>query len=70
MGPDVAGGERLPAAVTVVEPLGHHDMVMLDFGGAQLRARLRPGAVRRGDQVSATIRHHILFDPETGERIG
>jgi multiple sugar transport system ATP-binding protein len=71
VGPDVAGGEgRLPATVTMVEPLGHHDMVMLDFGGAQLRARLHPGATRRRDQVTATIRHHILFDPETGERIG
>jgi multiple sugar transport system ATP-binding protein len=70
VGPAVAEAHaRLTATVTMVEPVGNHDMVTLDFAGARLRARARPGDTRAGDLVSATVRHHNLFDPATGARI-
>ncbi len=61
-----------PFAATVegVEPLGPHDMATIDLGGVVLRARTRPGTVRRGDGVSVAVRNPHSFDPETGKRIG
>jgi multiple sugar transport system ATP-binding protein len=64
------GDGRFAASVQLVEPLGHHDMITVDSGGAVLRARTRPGTVQPGDLVALTIRRHQPFDPHTGTRIG
>jgi multiple sugar transport system ATP-binding protein len=58
----------LAATVQLIEPLGSHDIVDLDFGGTVLRARTASGRLANiGDKVSATLdsAHIRFFDPQS-----
>ena len=61
-----------PATVRLVEPLGSHDIVDLDFGGQVLRTRTASGQFRKvGEQVWASLdpARMRFFDPRTSNSI-
>jgi multiple sugar transport system ATP-binding protein len=69
--PDAAGDARstLQGVVTVVEPLGSDQHVLVDVGGEPITARVsRDHHVNVGERVTlATDGAHVhLFDPRTG----
>jgi multiple sugar transport system ATP-binding protein len=65
---DQKGKSGIPATVRLVEPLGSHDIVDLDFGGQMLRTRTSSGRLRKiGEQVQAWLdpAHIRFFDPRS-----
>ena len=60
------------ATVRLVEPLGSHDIVDLDFGGQVLRTRTASGRLRKvGEKVQAWLdpAHIRFFDPASSNSI-
>ena len=53
----------------LIEPLGSHDIVDLDFGGTVLRARTASGRLGKlGEKVTVALDpgHVRFFEPRTG----
>ncbi|MES2016045.1 MAG: ABC transporter ATP-binding protein [Pseudomonadota bacterium] len=69
---DIACGAALAGTVTLVEPMGNHQIVWIDAGGHLLSAIVHDGRVfASGDAVNFTIdaSRASLFDPLTEQRI-
>ena len=70
LGGDPGDGDGpFPGLAERIEPVGHHDFVTVDVGGAMLRSLAPPGSARGGDAVGVTVRRHVVFDRDDGRRI-
>jgi multiple sugar transport system ATP-binding protein len=63
---------ELEAKIEVVEPTGSDNLVILQLGGREAIARLRPGVGVVGQKMPLSIdtKRALLFDPATEQRIG
>lgn len=71
LAPGATGAEAQQGRVTLVEPMGAHRVVWLDYGGKQLSCIVAGGrAIAPDDMVSFTIeaQRACLFDPDSGKR--
>ena len=66
------GHHAFTARLDVIEPTGADDLVVFELGGEEVIARLRPGAGRAGETLalSIDIRKSVIFDAESGQRLG
>jgi multiple sugar transport system ATP-binding protein len=64
-------GFEFDAVIDVVEPTGSDDLAILQLGGIEAIARLRPKSSSHGRsmKLSMELDRIVLFDPQTGVRI-
>ena len=68
-----AGTDHLPCKVDLVEPTGPDTLLQVQINGARVTARVEPQNAGAPGEVAALtfeLDKAVLFDPQSGERIG